>query len=55
MLRERDHPAPPAPLDMDWMLFAACSGLEVEESDRLFFCGQGQSRLVNQARPSALV
>jgi hypothetical protein len=39
MLRERDHPAL-APLDMDWMLFAACSELEVRESDRLFFCGQ---------------
>jgi hypothetical protein len=50
MLRERDHPAPPAPLDVDWMLFAACSELEVRESDRLFFCGQGQSRLANQAR-----
>ncbi len=33
-----------------WVLFAACSELEVGESDRLFFCGQGQSRLVNQAR-----
>jgi hypothetical protein len=50
MLRERDHPAPPAPLDVDWMLFAACSELEVVESDRLFFCGQGQSRLADQAR-----
>jgi hypothetical protein len=50
MLRERDHPAPSAPLDMDWMLFAACCELAVEESDRLFFCGQGQSRLANQAR-----
>jgi hypothetical protein len=43
------HPAPPAPLDLDWQLFAACSELEVGESDRLFFCGQGQSRLANQA------
>jgi hypothetical protein len=43
MLRERDHPARPAPLDVDWMLFAACSELEVEESDRLFFCGRGQA------------
>jgi WhiB family transcriptional regulator, redox-sensing transcriptional regulator len=50
MLRERDHPAPSAPLDLDWMLFAACSELEVEESDRLFFFGLGQSRLANQAR-----
>jgi WhiB family transcriptional regulator, redox-sensing transcriptional regulator len=50
MLRERDHPAPSAPLDMDWMLFAACSELEVGESDRLFFCGRGQSRLANQAK-----
>jgi WhiB family redox-sensing transcriptional regulator len=50
MLRERDHPAPPAPLDVDWMLFAACSELEVRESDRLVFCGQGQSRPANQAR-----
>jgi WhiB family redox-sensing transcriptional regulator len=50
VLRERDYPAPPAPLDVDWMLFAACSELEVRESDRLFFCGQGQSRLANQAR-----
>jgi WhiB family redox-sensing transcriptional regulator len=32
------------------MLFAACSELELEESDRLFFCGQGQSRLASQAR-----
>jgi hypothetical protein len=50
MLRERDHPAPPAPLDLDSMLIAACSELEVTESDRLFFCGEGQSRLANQAR-----
>jgi WhiB family transcriptional regulator, redox-sensing transcriptional regulator len=50
VLRERDQPAPPAPLDLDWQLFAACSELEVEESDRLFFCGQGQARLANQAR-----
>jgi WhiB family transcriptional regulator, redox-sensing transcriptional regulator len=50
MLRERDHPAPPAPLDVDWMLFAACSELEVVESDRLFFCGRGQRRLADQAR-----
>jgi hypothetical protein len=50
MLRERDHPAPPAALDLDWQLFAACSELEVEESDRLFFCGQGQSRLAEHAR-----
>jgi len=42
MLRERDHPAP---LDLDWMLFAACSELEIGESDRLFFCGRGQRRL----------
>jgi hypothetical protein len=49
MLRERDNPAP-APLDLDWQLFAACAELEVRESDRLFFCGQGQSRLANQAR-----
>jgi len=49
MLHERDHPAPPAPLDLDWQ-FAACSELEVEESDPLFFAGQGQSRLANQAR-----
>jgi WhiB family transcriptional regulator, redox-sensing transcriptional regulator len=35
---------------MDWMLFAACSELEVRESDRLFFCGRGQARLANQAR-----
>jgi hypothetical protein len=48
MLHERDHPAPPAPLDLDWRLFAACSELEVEESDPLFFAGQGQSRLANQ-------
>jgi hypothetical protein len=33
-----------------WVLFVACSELEVRESDRLFFCGQGQSRLANQAR-----
>ena len=45
MLREPDHPAPPAPLDLDRQLFAACSELEVEESDRLFFCGQSRSRL----------
>jgi WhiB family redox-sensing transcriptional regulator len=32
------------------MLFAACSELEVEESDRLFFCGQGQSRWASRAR-----
>jgi hypothetical protein len=32
------------------MLFGACSELEVRESDRLFFCGQGQSRLAKQAR-----
>jgi WhiB family redox-sensing transcriptional regulator len=50
MLRERDHPAPPAPLDLDWQLFAACSELQIEESDPLFFAGQGQSRLANQAR-----
>jgi hypothetical protein len=42
--------APEAPLDLDWQLFAACSELAVEESDRMFFCGQGQSRLANQAR-----
>jgi hypothetical protein len=42
MLRERDHPAPPAPLDLDWQLLAACSELEVQESDPLFFAGQGQ-------------
>jgi WhiB family redox-sensing transcriptional regulator len=35
---------------MDWMLFAACSELEVRESDRLFSCGRGQSRLVSRAR-----
>jgi len=35
---------------MDWMLFAACSELEAEESDRLFFCGRGQRHLANQAR-----
>jgi hypothetical protein len=45
-----EGPTPPAPLDMDWMLVAACSELEVGESDRLFFCGHGQSRLANQAR-----
>jgi hypothetical protein len=39
-----------APPDLDWMLFGACSELEVRESDRLFFCGQGQSRLAKQAR-----
>jgi WhiB family redox-sensing transcriptional regulator len=50
MLREQDHPAPPAPLDMDWMLFAACSELELEDSDRLFFCGQGQSGLASRAK-----
>jgi hypothetical protein len=50
MLREGNLPVPPAPLDMGWMLFAACTEFEVEESDRLFFCGQGQARLVNQAR-----
>jgi Transcription factor WhiB len=32
------------------MLFAACSELEVRESDRPFFCGRGQARLDNQAR-----
>jgi hypothetical protein len=32
------------------MLFAACSELKVEESDRLSFCGRGQSRLANQAK-----
>jgi hypothetical protein len=42
-----------APLDIDWMPFAACAELEVRESDRLFFCGQGQSRLANLARASA--
>jgi hypothetical protein len=54
MLRERDHPAPAAPLDVDWMLFAACSELEVVESDRLFFffCGQDRSRqAMSLARP----
>jgi WhiB family transcriptional regulator, redox-sensing transcriptional regulator len=51
MLRERDgNRSPPALLDVDWMLFAACSELEVEDSDRLFFCGRGQARLANQAR-----
>jgi hypothetical protein len=50
MLREQDNPTPPAPLDLDWQLFAACAELEVEASDPLFFCGQGQSRLANQAR-----
>jgi hypothetical protein len=50
MLRERDDRAPPALLDVDWMLFAACSEFEVEESDRLFFCGRGQARLADQAR-----
>ena len=41
--RERDDPAPPAPLDLDWQLLAACSELEIEESDPLFFAGQGQT------------
>jgi WhiB family redox-sensing transcriptional regulator len=50
VLRERDHSTPPALLDVDWMLFAACSELELEESDRLFFCGRGQRRLADQAR-----
>jgi hypothetical protein len=31
-------------------IFAACSELEIEESDPLFFAGQGQSRLAIQAR-----
>jgi Transcription factor WhiB len=50
MLRERDHEAPSAPLDLDWQLFAACAELQVVESDRLFFCGQGQSRLAARVR-----
>jgi hypothetical protein len=49
MLRERDHPAPLEQLDLDWQLLAA-TDLEVRESDRLFFCGHGQSGLANQAR-----
>ena len=50
MLREQDHPVPPDLPDMDWMLFAACSELELKESDRLFFCGQGQSGLASRAK-----
>jgi WhiB family transcriptional regulator, redox-sensing transcriptional regulator len=32
------------------MAHARCAELDAEESDRLFFCGQGQSRLASQAR-----
>jgi WhiB family transcriptional regulator, redox-sensing transcriptional regulator len=49
MLREEDH-AYPEWIDMSWHADAACADMEVEESDRLFFCGQGQARLANQAR-----
>jgi hypothetical protein len=43
-------PPPPAPLDLGLAVVAACSEVEVEESDPLFFTGQGQSRLAKQAR-----
>jgi Transcription factor WhiB len=36
--------------DVSWMAHARCAELDPEESDRLFFCGQGQSRLASQAR-----
>jgi hypothetical protein len=44
-----------APLDIDWMLFAACAELEVRESGRLFFCGQGQKTYLHWLGMSQVV
>jgi hypothetical protein len=49
VLRERNYPAPPAPLDLDWMMVAACSEREVRNRQALVY-GQSQSRVAEQAK-----